>query len=65
QSQNSLSNATFILYNAAGQQVKQLNNISGNSFTLHRENLATGLYYYQLLQDNAMLAADKLIISEK
>lgn len=65
QSQNSLTDATFILYNAAGQQVKQLTDISGNRFTLQRENLASGLYYFQLLQDNQSLTDGKLIITDK
>lgn len=64
-SQTELNNASFTLYNAAGQQVKQLNNISGNSFTLYRENLAAGLYYFQFLQDKQTPVAGKLIISEK
>jgi uncharacterized delta-60 repeat protein len=65
QTQNSLTDATFVLYNAAGQQVKKLNNISGNSFTLQRDNLACGLYYFQLLQDNQVLTTDKLLITDK
>jgi uncharacterized delta-60 repeat protein len=65
QLQNNLTDATFILYNAAGQQVKQLTDISGNSFILQRDDLAAGLYYFQLLEDTKILTADKLMITEK
>lgn len=64
QSQNSLTDATLILYNAAGQQVKQLTNISGNSFIVQRDNLACGLYYFQLLQNNQVHTGDKLVIAD-
>jgi hypothetical protein len=47
------------------RQVKQLTDISGNSFTLQRDNLASGLYYFQLIQNNQIVAADKLTMTDK
>jgi hypothetical protein len=59
-----LKNATLTLYNAFGQQVKQIINISGQAVIIHRDNLPTGLYYLKLTQDNQTIATDKLVIKE-
>lgn len=59
-----LANATLKLYNSLGQQVRQVNNISGQTVTLHRDNLTSGLYYLQLTQDNQTIATDKLVITD-
>ena len=59
-----LTNATLALYNSLGQQVKQLNNINGQTVTLNRDNLPSGLYYLQLTQDNQTIATDKIVIAD-
>jgi len=40
--------ATLTVYNSFGQQVKQIKNISGQTVTLFRDNLASGLYFVRL-----------------
>jgi photosystem II stability/assembly factor-like uncharacterized protein len=64
QTEKTLANATLTLYNSLGQQVKQIINISGQTVTLHRDNLSSGLYYLQLTQDNQTIATDKLVITD-
>ncbi len=64
QSDKHLKNATLTLYNSLGQQVRQVNNISGQTATLQRDNLPSGLYYLQLTEDNQTIATDKIVISE-
>ncbi|MBI2279725.1 MAG: T9SS type A sorting domain-containing protein [Bacteroidetes bacterium] len=59
-----LKDATLILYNSFGQQVRQVNNVSGQTVTLHRDNLPSGLYYIQLKQGNQTIATHKLIITD-
>lgn len=59
-----LKNAKLIIYNSLGQQIKQLYNINGNTFTLQRDNLSVGLYYLRLIQDNQIIATGKLIIAD-
>ena len=61
-SENSFKNATLTLYEASGKLVKQMKNIWGETFTLHRDNLESGLYFYQLIQDSKVILEDKLII---
>ena len=59
-----LSNATLIVYNAMGQQVKQLKNITGQIITLRRDNLPAGLYFIRLTQDGIILSTDKILITD-
>ena len=56
--------ATLIVYNLFGQEVKEMKNISGQSITLQRDNLPSGLYFIRLMQDNKIIATDKLVVSQ-
>ena len=58
----SLENATLTIYNSFGQQVKQLENISGNDIILKRENLPGGLYFIQVKEKDKKIASKKIII---
>ncbi len=59
-----LKNATLTVYNCSGQRVKQIKNISGQTVTLMRDNLPSGLYFIQLTQDNTTIIVDKLVIAD-
>lgn len=61
---NVFKDATLIVYNLQGQQVKQIKNISGQTVTLRRDNLPAGLYVIHLTQDNKTITTDKLIITD-
>lgn len=52
QAGNSIKNATLAVYNSLGQEVKLIKNISGETITFHRDNLPSGLYFIQLIQNN-------------
>ncbi|MBC7861668.1 MAG: T9SS type A sorting domain-containing protein [Bacteroidia bacterium] len=58
-----LSNATLIIYNSLGQQVKQQKNISGQTITLHRDNLPNGIYFLQIIKENKVYSTNKLVIT--
>ena len=64
QTDNPLHNATFTIYNIYGQTVKQINNISGQTFNFNRENLISGIYLIELTQDNKTITTTKLIITD-
>jgi parallel beta-helix repeat protein len=64
QTDNVFKDATLIVYNLHGQQVKQIKNISGQTVTLKRDNLPMGLYFIHLTQDNKTITTDKLIITD-
>jgi uncharacterized repeat protein (TIGR03803 family) len=57
-----LNNATLSVYNYLGQPVKQVQNISGYTVTLTRDELAAGTYFIQISQDNKIIAREKLVI---
>lgn len=59
-----MQNATITVYNAFGQQVKQKNNVFGQSVTLFRDDLPNGLYWVTLTQDQRIIAKEKLVIME-
>ena len=61
---NLFENATFIVYNTLGEQVRKIDNITGQTFTFYRENLEQGIYFYHLKENNKMLSEDKLIICD-
>ncbi|MBI3512062.1 MAG: T9SS type A sorting domain-containing protein [Bacteroidetes bacterium] len=55
------------LYNDLGQNVKTINAGTiglGQTITLQRDNLPDGFYFIQLVQDNKILAVEKLMIAE-
>jgi len=57
-----LKNATLTIYNAYGQSLKQLDHISGNTISLTRENLPSGLIFIRLTEENKIIAEEKCII---
>ncbi len=58
------TNAILTMYDAYGQQVKQIKNISGQTITLHRDNLPSGLYFLRLTENNKTFAIEKLLITD-
>jgi hypothetical protein len=59
-----LKNATLTIYNSFGQTLKQVKNISGQTVSLSRDNLASGLYFIRLTEENKIIATEKLIITD-
>jgi hypothetical protein len=59
-----LQDATLTIYNLYGQMVKQIGGLSGQTITFNRDDLQSGIYFIQLMQDNKLLSKDKLLISD-
>jgi hypothetical protein len=57
--------ATLTVYNSFGQIVNQIKNISGKAVTLRRDNLPSGLYFFQLTEGGKTFATGKLMIADK
>lgn len=64
QTDNLLQNATLTVDNCFGQTVKQIKNISGQTITLHRDNLTSGLYFVRLTEDSKVIAIKKVVITD-
>lgn len=62
QTNNPLINADITIYNNFGQTVKQIKNISGQTITFNRNNLASGLYFIRLTENNKIIYANKFVI---
>ena len=59
-----LQNATLTLYNSFGQVVKQMENLSGQTIALQRDDLPSGLYFLRLTEGNKVFATEKLVITD-
>jgi hypothetical protein len=59
-----LKNATLTIYNSYGQTLKQVKNISGQTVSLSRDNLPSGLYFIWLTEENKIITVEKLIITD-
>jgi hypothetical protein len=55
---------SFTIYNLWGQSVKQIRNITDGSTSLSRDALPSGLYFIHLMQDDKIVATDKLVITD-
>lgn len=60
----SVTNAKVIIYDISGRVVKKIENVSGESLLVHRENLSNGLYFLQMLIDNKVIFTKKLLIGK-
>lgn len=52
------------VYNLSGQRMRKVIGISSSKYTMQRDNLANGIYFYQILDKNGIIASGKLIISD-
>jgi hypothetical protein len=57
-------NATLTLFNPLGKEVKHIENISGQSIALYRDNLPAGLYFFRLTEKNKIFTTGKLVITD-
>jgi hypothetical protein len=64
QLQQHIDNASLTIYNAKGNKIKIINNISGNQLKIDRGNLSQGLYFYDLKQDSKNISTGKFIIAD-
>lgn len=64
QTGNQFKNATLTVYNAYGQQIKQIENIFGKTITLNRDNLSPGFYFIHLKENNKIFPPEKLILTD-
>ena len=57
-------NSTLKIFNSLGQLVKEINNLNGQTITLERGNLESGIYFAQITQNNKTLEINKIIIED-
>jgi hypothetical protein len=59
-----LNNAQLLVYNPLGQLVRQVKNIHENELVFSRDNLESGIYFLQLIEEGKLVASRKLIIAD-
>lgn len=64
QAQDLLNDATLTVYNFLGQTVKHIDNLSGWTIILNRDNLPGGLYFIRLTQGSKVIATKTLLITD-
>jgi hypothetical protein len=57
-----LENATLELYDVLGNKVRVMKNLSGNSIVISRDGLTNGIYFYQLTNENSVIATGKITV---
>ncbi len=57
-------NATLTVYNSQGQTVKQIEKIMGQTVTMFRDNLSSGLYFFRIEEDNKVSKTGKFVIAD-
>jgi len=63
QSDKPFNNAILTIYNAFGQEVRSL--VIGRSpFVIERSGLPSGLYFIRLVEDNKIVATEKLVVTD-
>jgi hypothetical protein len=59
-----IHNGKLNLYNIYGEKMKAINNVTGKQIKIYKENLAIGVYFVQLTQENKVTGTTKLIITD-
>ncbi|MFC2111468.1 T9SS type A sorting domain-containing protein, partial [Bacteroidota bacterium] len=52
------------VYNVNGQEVKEISNIAGNTITLNRDNLLSGVYFVRLIENNKVIVSERIVIAD-
>jgi hypothetical protein len=56
--------STLTVYNAIGQQVRQMTNVAGPLINFYRDNLPAGVYFILLAKENKTFAVGKLVVTD-
>ncbi len=61
---SSINNGELYITNACGQNIKTIAHISGNNIKINRDNLSSGIYFYQLMEGNNYITVGKFVITD-
>ncbi|PKP03978.1 MAG: hypothetical protein CVU11_06355 [Bacteroidetes bacterium HGW-Bacteroidetes-6] len=59
-----LKDAVLTIFDAAGNRVRIIESISGQTILIERNNLPCGIYFCQLIQDNCVIAYKKIVVAD-
>lgn len=64
QSNAFLHNVNIELKNVVGQTIRKMENMSGQSLTIMRENLPLGIYFLQITKKKQIILLEKVVVNE-
>jgi hypothetical protein len=53
---------SFVIYNVAGARMKEIRNITTGEFTFNRQDLKSGVYFYQLRNESCHAFSGKMLV---
>ncbi|NVO04285.1 MAG: SBBP repeat-containing protein [Bacteroidetes bacterium] len=59
--QNELKNAELIIYDLFGKEIYKMNCINQQTINIKRNNLADGIYFFRLIENNQIIGKGKII----
>jgi len=57
-----LQNATLSIYDVLGKEVKRLQNLNGTEIIINREDINSGMYFYDLIDSKGLIGRGKMIV---
>lgn len=64
QTEDVFKDATFTVFNALGQTIKEVKHVSGQTTILLRDDLPSGLYFIRLTEGNILISTKQLVIQD-
>ncbi|MDB5285042.1 MAG: hypothetical protein JWO06_4117 [Bacteroidota bacterium] len=64
QLEGNVNRFSLALYNALGQEVKRISDVSGSSIILNRNNILAGVYFIRLMEGNKTTVTAKVVIAD-
>jgi len=60
---NQLQDAEVILFDVTGKELKKFTSVNGNKFLFSRDELPSGIYFYEVMEKTAAISRGKLVIN--
>jgi hypothetical protein len=57
-------NASFMIYDLTGREVKRMDNISVNEFEIDSKDMTAGIYFYRFMQEEEIISSGKFVIEK-
>lgn len=60
--QSVLKNASCVIYDVLGKEIKRMDNLNGDSISIDRTNMRNGIYFCRLSQGSTFIGSKKIIV---
>jgi len=59
-----MNDATLTIFTISGQQVNEIKNINGQTVSIKRDSLPSGIYFVRVSQGNGLISTVKICITD-